>query len=104
MASYTPIHREERAGSVLLPVHVLPGASRNSVWGCRRGSLLDRVTAPPEGGKANTAVIKALSQALEIRKSAMTIRSGATARRKVVEIAGVDLGVLDSKVDELAQD
>ena len=104
MASYTPIHLEERSGSLLLPVRVLPGASHDSVGGCRGGSLMVRVTAPPAGGKANAAVINALSKALEIRKSAIALVSGATARRKVIEIVGVDLGMLKSRVEELAQD
>lgn len=43
------------------------------------------VKAQPIEGKANTAVIKALARHLGIAPSRMTLRSGATGKRKVFE-------------------
>jgi uncharacterized protein YggU (UPF0235/DUF167 family) len=45
------------------------------------------VTAVPEDGKANEALIKVLSKALHIPKSAISLVRGATSRVKELEIA-----------------
>ena len=47
-----------------------------------------RVGARAEGGKANVAVIKLLAKAWRLPKSALSIASGASARRKSLAIAG----------------
>lgn len=45
-----------------------------------------RVTVPPEKGKANAAVLKALSKALDVPKSRLEIASGTTGRNKTLRI------------------
>lgn len=44
------------------------------------------VTAAPEDGKANEAVIKLLSKALGVAKSKLTITHGHTSRHKIIKI------------------
>jgi len=44
------------------------------------------VTAAPENGKANKAVIKLLAKALNIAKSNLTITHGQTSRKKTIKI------------------
>ncbi len=53
------------------------------------GSRLYRVsvTATPENGKANKAVIKLLSKEFGLPKSAFTIIRGETSREKIIEIS-----------------
>ncbi len=74
---------------MLLTVHVKPRAKRNAI-----SSWLDAdtvkvdVTAAPEAGKANEAVIDVLSEALNVSKSAITIVRGATSRMKHVRVEG----------------
>lgn len=46
------------------------------------------VTAPPEDGKANQAVIALLAAELGVAKAAISVVAGATDRRKLVEIRG----------------
>ena len=46
------------------------------------------MTAVPEGGKANAALLKLLAKTWKLPKTSLTIASGATSRRKVVHIAG----------------
>ena len=46
------------------------------------------VTAAPEHGKANEAVIALLAEEWGVAKSAISVVSGATGRRKLVEIRG----------------
>jgi uncharacterized protein YggU (UPF0235/DUF167 family) len=44
------------------------------------------VTAAPVEGAANVAVIKAVARELGVRPSAVSLRSGARGRTKIVEI------------------
>ncbi len=46
------------------------------------------VTAPPEGGKANAALIKLLSREWRLPKSSLAVTAGASERRKIVSIEG----------------
>jgi len=84
--------RRSPAG-VRVRLKVTPKAKRNQF-----GGLLDEpdggkalkvgVTAAPEGGKANEAVITLLAREWGVAKSAISVVSGATDRRKLVEIRG----------------
>ena len=78
---------------VLLTVRLTPKASSNTIRGIKQeadGSvcLKAAVTAVPEGGKANAALVKLLAKTWKLPKTSLTIASGATSRRKVVRIAG----------------
>jgi hypothetical protein len=76
-------------GGVELWVHVQPRASRDAVGGAHGGALRVKVRAPAEDGRANEAVCRALAEALGVRRAAVELVAGATARRKRVRIAGV---------------
>jgi uncharacterized protein YggU (UPF0235/DUF167 family) len=58
-----------------------------------------RVTAAPESGKANAAVLKLLARAWKIPRSTMEIVSGATARRKVVAVSG-DPNAINNRIND----
>ena len=75
---------------VRLAVHVTPKSGQDEVVGWRGSELSVRVTAPPDAGKANAAVCKAIATALRVPKTAVRIVRGATSRHKVLEIEGVD--------------
>ncbi len=85
--------------STRLTIKAQPGARRNEVAGWRGEALLVRVTAPPEGGKANEAVIETLAEALGITKSRVTLVRGATSRQKVVQIEGLDATEAKRRLD-----
>jgi uncharacterized protein (TIGR00251 family) len=70
-------------------VRVRPGASRTWVGGSYGAdALVVTVTAPPVAGRANRAVLVALAEAFGVRRSAVTLLSGQSARDKIVFIAG----------------
>ena len=73
-----------------LTVKVTPNAGENSISlpgeGGPAGILLVRVTATPENGKANLAVLKLLSKALGLPRTSLEIVRGGNARTKVVSI------------------
>jgi uncharacterized protein (TIGR00251 family) len=72
-------------------VRVAPKASRNAVTGLAAeadGGIAVKVavTAAPEGGKANAALVKLLAKEWGVAKSDLSIMSGETGRRKTIEI------------------
>ncbi|QOV89843.1 DUF167 domain-containing protein [Humisphaera borealis] len=81
-----------------LNVKVVPGASRDRVAGRYGDGVKVQVSAPPEDGKANKAVIKVLADFLGIRPDHIQISRGHTQPRKVVAIEGMDQATLDGKL------
>ena len=74
-------------------VRLTPKGGRDAIegwWmdGAGRPALKARVAAPPEDGKANTALIGLLARALDVRKSDVRIASGAASRVKTIEVDG----------------
>jgi uncharacterized protein YggU (UPF0235/DUF167 family) len=61
------------------------------------GVLLARVAARPVDGAANTALLRLLAAELGIARSRVTLRAGAGARSKVVEVVGLDPGTVRSR-------
>lgn len=68
-----------------ITVRVTPRAARNAVE-AEGGILRVKVTAVPEDGKANAAVIKLLAKALGLPKSRLALIRGETARDKVFRV------------------
>jgi uncharacterized protein (TIGR00251 family) len=75
--------------SALIEVNVQPRASREGLSRAADGTLRVRVNAAPVEGEANEAVLKALSKALGLPKSRLTIERGQTSRRKLIRISGL---------------
>ena len=73
-------------GHILLPVKVVPGASRDRLMGELDGALKIAVAAPPEKGAANQAVCALLAKTLGLRKQHVHIASGRASSRKIVRI------------------
>jgi len=72
-----------------LRLKVVPKAARSSIAGWIGDALKIRVTAAPERGKANTAVIALLASALGISRERIVLVAGETQARKIVEIRGL---------------
>ncbi|CCB89456.1 MAG: DUF167 domain-containing protein [Simkania sp.] len=80
-------------------VKVTPKAAKNEIIGWEGELLKVRLTAAPEKGKANEALITLLSKKLKIAKSRIHILKGETSRQKLVEIEGETLSSLQEKVN-----
>jgi uncharacterized protein len=80
----------------LIALRVIPNAGRDSIEAITtladgRRVLKVRVTAQPEDGRANKAVIALLAATTGFAKSAFSVKTGATARSKsILLIAGRD--------------
>lgn len=76
--------------STRLRFRVSPGARHSELVGRHGDGWKVRVAAPPEGGKANEAVLDLLAERLELPRRSLSIVSGRTAREKVVLMEGID--------------
>jgi uncharacterized protein (TIGR00251 family) len=91
------------AGGIVLSVRLTPKADRDEIQGV--GVLADgcevlrvRVRALPEGGAADTALVRLIAKRLKLPQSTVEIVSGATQRLKQVRIAG-NPGTLAERVE-----
>ena len=81
------------AAGLRVRLKVTPRAGRNRVEGLAPEAdggmaLKVSVTAAPEDGKANAAVIKLLAAEWDVPKSTIEVVLGAAERRKLVQLAG----------------
>ena len=80
------LRRSDCDGRATLAVHVQPGAKKSGVVGEHGDALKIRLAAPPVDGKANAALIDFLADRLGVARGEVTLKSGQTSRRKVLEI------------------
>lgn len=80
--------RQAGDGRITLTLHIQPGAKKTEFAGRHGDALKIRLAAPPVDGKANEALIKFLAETLHLPKSAVTLKSGQSSRRKVLEVCG----------------
>lgn len=79
-------HQRGGDGRLLLTLHIQPGAKKTEVCGLHGDALKIRLAAPPVDGKANAALLAFVADRLDLSKSAVSLKSGQTSRRKVVEV------------------
>ena len=89
-------YRVAADGRITLTLHIQPGAKNTEFAGLHGDALKIRLAAPPVDGKANEALVKFVAETLGLPKSAVTLKSGQTSRRKVVEIGGSDTGRVEA--------
>ena len=74
-------------------MRLAPRGSRNAIEGVDRDAadrarLRVRVTAAPERGRANAAMLKLLAKAWRLPAGSIAVTAGATDRNKTVLVAG----------------
>ena len=72
--------------SCRIELSVQPKSRQERVEWRADGTLRAAVTAPPENGKANEAVVALLATTLGLPKRGVRITQGLASRRKVVEV------------------
>ena len=83
---------------VLLPVRAQPGARISAIRGVASGALKVSVTAAPEKGKANKALVQVLAKSLGLRRSQLRLVSGETSQQKRYLVRGVTAGELSERI------
>jgi uncharacterized protein YggU (UPF0235/DUF167 family) len=76
----------EVEGGVRLRLRVRAGARQNALLGTHAGALKLSVTAAPEKGKANKALLALLADRLDLSASSIELVSGASAQDKTVVV------------------
>lgn len=90
-----PAWLRQGSDSVSLSLYVQPGARRTAVVGLHGERLKIAVASPPVEGRANDALLEFLSRRLQLRRSALTLASGANSREKRITIAApIDVAAL----------
>jgi len=85
--------------SAWLTVRVQPGARRAGVRGrLADGTLKLGVLAPAEAGRANRALVKLLSELLDVGTGQVRLKRGAGARAKTLEIEGLEPAELERRI------
>ena len=87
---------------MLLDIYVQPRAKKTKFGGLHGGAVKIRVKAPPVDGAANAELIKFLAIQLEVPRSAVTIVTGRTGRRKRVSITGITRREITEKLRSLS--
>ena len=80
-----------------LDIRVQPRASRNAIE-VEVERITARVTAPPESGKANEAVVALLAKRLRVPKRNIRILRGHKSRNKRIQIEGISAEVATERI------
>lgn len=83
-------------------ITVSPGAARTELVGRHGEGWRARVAAPPERGRANRALTDLVAELAGVSRDRVTVVAGATARRKTVEVDGLDAAELDRRLARAA--
>ena len=86
----------EHSEGVIVRVRVVPGASRTEVKGRYGDRIKIRVSAPPEGGRANRAVVDLFERLIG---GSAEIVKGPASQSKTVLIRGVDRATVVEALD-----
>jgi hypothetical protein len=78
-----------KENAVLLPVKVVPGASKTRLLGEWDGRAKIAVAGVAEKGKANESLIEFVAELLGVRRNAVTLVRGRTSPLKTLRIDGV---------------
>src|ERR687887_909424 len=85
--------------STRVRLRVSPGSRKTELAGRHGDGWKIRVSAPPEGGRANDAVLELLADRVGLPRRALTIVSGQKSRDKVVEMTGIDHAEAEQKLE-----
>ena len=73
-----------------IAIRVKPGAARTRVGGAYAGpygpAVVVAVSEPPVDGRATEAALRALAEALAVRRAALRLRAGAASRDKLIAV------------------
>jgi uncharacterized protein (TIGR00251 family) len=70
----------------VIRVKVKPGARESTLQALDDGSFAASLKSPPVDGKANAELVALIARHFKVPKAAVTIKSGASARTKLVAV------------------
>lgn len=92
--------QREAAGSVLLSLHIQPGAKHTGIVGLHGEALKVRLAAPPVDGKANAALLAFMAEELGVPRSQVVLVGGAASRLKRLRVSGASEAAVNRLVSK----
>ncbi|HEY0966008.1 MAG TPA: DUF167 domain-containing protein [Opitutaceae bacterium] len=81
-----------------LAIKAVPNAPRSEVVGWLGDALKVKVHAPALEGRANDELCRFLAEALDLPRRAVTVAIGDTSRQKLIQIAGLSLAEVKTRL------
>ncbi len=78
------------SGAVRFIVRLTPRGGRDAIDGVVDGVLRARVAAAPADGAANEAFLRLIARELRVPRATVSLIAGATGRRKLVAVDGLE--------------
>jgi len=97
-ARRAPPRAAENASGPLLQVKVKPGARVSQFSQAEDGTWIAQLRSPPVDGKANAELLALVAQHFGCRRAAVSIKTGASSRTKLVKIEGERQAALPARV------
>ncbi len=89
---------EPSPNGVRLRLRIQARASRTEVVGLYGEAIRIRLAAPPVDGAANRALLRFLASTLSVPLPAVTMKSGAAGRDKVILISGLTVAEANARL------
>jgi uncharacterized protein len=93
---------ERRRDGLAFHVIARAGGRKNEVRGEHDGALRVAVTAAPEKGKANAAILEVLREALDLRRGQIALVAGETNPRKTFVVCEIEIEELERRLNRAA--
>jgi uncharacterized protein (TIGR00251 family) len=74
--------------SIVLVLHVQPGAKRSEISGLHGEALKIRLAAPPIEGRANEALLRFIADKFDVPQREVELLRGGQSRHKMVKVTG----------------
>ncbi len=87
-----------KGGEVRVTILAKPGARLSAITGLSKEGVGVAVAAPPMDGEANAELIRFMAQVLGLRRSDLSLDSGARSRNKVLSISGLTVADVELKL------
>lgn len=84
--------------AALLAVKAVPGARQNAIAGVLGDRLKVRVSAPPEGGRANKAICAIIALELGLKPTRVSVIAGRSGPEKTLRVEGLDAAALKDRL------
>lgn len=84
--------------TLILKLHVIPGAQKSNFAGIFNGNLRIRLNAQPRDNEANDVLIHFLAKTFDIPKSQITLISGSKSRLKRVSLVNPKTLPLETEI------
>lgn len=83
------------APDAILHLKAVPGARQDQIVGPLGSRLKVRVSAPPEGGKANDAIRRLIADALGLKHNQVTLERGNASAEKTLRLSNISAAAVE---------